>query len=67
MEGKISGRRKTASELGLRLGDWIPRRLGKSEELGLAYLLPWSEWSAGSQGVLLELGAGIKHSVRGGG
>ena len=46
---------------GAETGGLDPEELRESEELGLDYLLPWSEWSAGSQGVLLELGAGIKH------
>lgn len=46
---------------GAETGGLDPEELRESEEPGLAYLLPWSEWSADSQGVLLDLGTGIKH------
>lgn len=41
--------RFSAAELGMRLGDWSKER---GEDVKLACLLPWLEWSGSSQGML---------------
>ena len=47
--------RRSATELEVRLGDWI-WRTGRSEGLQLGYLLPWPEWSTDSQGMPAGVG-----------
>jgi hypothetical protein len=59
-------KKESATELWIRLGYWIWRKGGKSEDLQLAYLLPWSVclWVPGECG-LLKLGARAKVLVWG--
>lgn len=55
--------KSSATELRMRPVDWTCRNGGRGEDLQLAffllqlaYMLPWSEWPLGSQGVPAEAG-----------
>lgn len=58
--GRRESEERTQQKVCYRAGDepggWTWRNEGKSEYMQLSYLLPWSEWPVGSQGVLTGIG-----------
>lgn len=55
--------RMFAEELGMKQGDWTWRNRRRGEDLQLAYLLPWSQWLAGSYRVPADVGVAMKQLV----
>jgi hypothetical protein len=51
--------RCSAKESGIRLGNWILRRVVIGEELQFAYLLSWQEWPTCYQECLPRVEVGI--------
>lgn len=58
-EGRGGLNRCSATELEKRLEDQTCRNRVRGEGMQLAYLFPWQEWPAASQGMVLELGPGV--------